>query len=321
MREEKQNIRSPLVILTGPTAVGKTELSIALAKEIGGEIISADSMQVYRYMDIGSAKIRAEEMQGVPHFLIDELRPDEEFNVVKFQEYAKRYMKEILARGNVPVLVGGTGFYIQALLYDIDFTKSEENSELRIQLEQFAEEQGAEKLHERLAAIDAKAAEQIHPNNTKRIIRAIEFYVQTGQKISKHNEKERQRTSPYNSAYFVLNEERQVLYRRIEKRVDKMIEQGLFEEVAGLKEMGCTKEMPSMQGLGYKEVLDALDGGITREEAIYRIKRDTRHFAKRQLTWFKRERDVIWIDKPQFERDEKRILACILEKLRERKII
>lgn len=321
MREEKQNIRSPLVILTGPTAVGKTELSIALAKEIGGEIISADSMQVYRYMDIGSAKIRAEEMQGVPHFLIDEFRPDEEFNVVKFQEYAKRYMKEILARGNVPVLVGGTGFYIQALLYDIDFTKSEENSELRIQLEQFAEEQGAEKLHERLAAIDAKAAEQIHPNNTKRIIRAIEFYVQTGQKISKHNEKERQRTSPYNSAYFVLNEERQVLYRRIEKRVDKMIEQGLFEEVAGLKEMGCTKEMPSMQGLGYKEVLDALDGGITREEAIYRIKRDTRHFAKRQLTWFKRERDVIWIDKPQFERDEKRILACILEKLRERKII
>lgn len=321
MQEEKQNKRLPLVILTGPTAVGKTELSIALAKEIGGEIISADSMQVYRHMDIGSAKIRAEEMQGVPHFLIDEFRPDEEFNVVKFQEYAKRYMKEITARGNVPILVGGTGFYIQAVLYDIDFTKSKENSELRIQLEQFAKEQGVEKLHERLAAIDAKAAEQIHPNNRKRIIRAIEFYEQTGQKISGHNEKERQRPSPYNSAYFVLNEERQVLYRRIEKRVDKMMEQGLFEEVAGLKEMGCTKDMPSMQGLGYKEVLDALDGIITRDEAVYRIKRDTRHFAKRQLTWFKRERDVIWIDKLQFGHDEKRMLAYMLAVLKEREIV
>lgn len=321
MQKEKQNKCSPLVVLTGPTAVGKTELSIALAKKIGGEIISADSMQVYRHMDIGSAKIRPDEMQGVPHYLIDTFSPDEEFHVVKFQEYAKRYIKEILARGNVPILVGGTGFYIQAVLYDIDFTESKENSKLRIQLEQFAKEQGAEKLHERLAAVDPKAAEEIHPNNIKRMIRAIEFFEQTGEKISRHNEEERQKQSPYNSAYFVLNEERQVLYQRIEKRVDKMMEQGLVEEVTKLKEMGYTKNMTSMQGLGYKEILDALDENITLEEAVYRMKRDTRHFAKRQLTWFKRERDVIWIDKPQFDRDEKKILAYILENLQERGII
>lgn len=321
MQKEKHNKRSPLVVLTGPTAVGKTELSIALAKEIGGEIISADSMQVYRHMDIGSAKIRPEEMQGVPHYLIDAFLPNEEFHVVKFQEYAKHYVKEILARGNVPILVGGTGFYIQAVLYDIDFTESKENSKLRIQLEQFAKEQGAAKLHERLAAVDPEAAATIHPNNIKRMIRAIEFFEQTGEKISRHNEEERQKQSPYNSAYFVLNEERQVLYQRIEKRVDRMMEQGLVEEVTKLKEMGYTKNMTSMQGLGYKEILDALEENITLEEAVYRIKRDTRHFAKRQLTWFKRERDVIWIDKPQFDRDEKKILAYILKNLQERGMI
>lgn len=318
MTEKSQKIsqlnekKRPLVVLTGPTAVGKTELSINLAKAINGEIISADSMQVYKYMDIGSAKIMPDEMQSVKHYLIDEFMPEEEFNVVKFKEYANRYMEEIYAKGKIPILVGGTGFYIQAVLYDIDFTENEENSDLRAQLEQFAREQGAEALHARLAKVDPKAAEEIHPNNCKRVIRAIEFFEQTGQKISEHNEQERQKTSPYNSAYLVLTDDRQVLYDRINLRVDKMVEKGLVEEVQKLKDMGYTRDMVSMQGLGYKEILDVFDGKYTLEEAIEIIKRDTRHFAKRQLTWFKRERDVIWIDKRDYDRDESRILEGIL---------
>lgn len=310
--------KKPLVVLTGPTAVGKTELSINLAKQIGGEIISADSMQVYKYMDIGSAKIMPEEMQGVKHYLIDEFLPEEEFNVVKFKEYANRYMEEIYAKGKVPILVGGTGFYIQAVLYDIDFTENEEDSKLRKQLEQFAAEQGTEALHKRLAAVDPEAAQQIHPNNCKRVIRAIEFFEQTGQRISEHNEKERKKESPYNSVYLVLTDDRQVLYDRINLRVDKMIENGLVKEVQNLKNMGYTKDMVSMQGLGYKEILDVFDGRYTLEEAVEIIKRDTRHFAKRQLTWFKRERDVIWLDKSQYNRDEKMILEKIIKILMKR---
>lgn len=315
-----ENKKKPLVVLTGPTAVGKTELSIGLAKAINGEIISADSMQVYKYMDIGSAKIMPEEMQGIKHYLIDEFMPEEEFNVVRFKEYACRYMEKIYEKGKIPILVGGTGFYIQAVLYDIDFTESEENSELRAQLEQFAKEHGAQALHERLAAVDEKAAKEIHPNNFKRIIRAIEYYEQTGQKISEHNEKERQKESPYNSAYFVLTDDRQVLYDRINLRVDKMIEKGLVDEVRRLRQMGYTKNMVSMQGLGYKEILDVFDGRYTLEDAVEIIKRDTRHFAKRQLTWFKRERHVLWLDKREYDRDDARVLEGILKILKEREI-
>ncbi len=313
-------MRKPLVVLTGPTAVGKTELSINLAKAINGEIISADSMQVYKYMDIGSAKIMPEEMQGVKHYLIDEFLPEEEFNVVKFKEYANGYMEEIYAKGKIPILVGGTGFYIQAVLYDIDFTENEENSQLRKQLEQFARDQGAEALHARLAKVDPKAAQDIHPNNCKRVIRAIEFYEQTGQRISEHNEQERQKASPYNSAYLVLTDDRQLLYDRINLRVDRMMEKGLVEEVQNLKDMGYTRNMVSMQGLGYKEILDVFDGKCSLEEAVEIIKRDTRHFAKRQLTWFKRERDVIWIDKREYGRDESKLLEGILGVLKEKGI-
>lgn len=313
--------KKPCVILTGPTAVGKSALSIALAKAIGGEIISADSMQVYKYMDIGSAKIKPEEMQGVPHYLIDEFLPEEEFNVVKFQQYAKGYMQDIWKKGKIPMIVGGTGFYIQAVLYDIDFTESEEDDALRRELEQFVVQHGAQALHERLARIDEKSAREIHPNNCKRVIRAIEFYEQTGQTISSHNEKERQKKSPYNSAYLVLNDERNVLYERIDRRVDQMIADGLLEEVQRLKEMGYTRNMVSMQGLGYKEMLDVLDGVCTLEKGIEIIKRDTRHFAKRQLTWFKREQETQWINKQDFDRDEERILQYILELLRHRQII
>lgn len=311
-------MKRPMIILTGPTAVGKTKASIALAKSIGGEIISADSMQVYNDMDIGSAKIRPEEMQGVPHYLIDELNPDEEFHVVRFQEMAKQAMEKIYANGHVPIVVGGTGFYIQALLYDIDFTESNEDSAYREELEQIAKERGAEYLHEELRKVDEKSAETIHANNVKRVIRALEFFKQTGQKISEHNETERAKESPYAFCYFVLTDERSNLYDRIDKRVDQMMQDGLLEEVKRLKERGYTKDMVSMQGLGYKELLEYLDGNCTLEEAVYILKRDTRHFAKRQLTWFRRERDVIWIDKKQYNYDETQIVNAMIEKIRER---
>ncbi|MGN0406499.1 MAG: tRNA (adenosine(37)-N6)-dimethylallyltransferase MiaA [Bariatricus sp.] len=314
-------MKPPLIILTGPTAVGKTKASIGLAKAVGGEIISADSMQVYRHMDIGSAKIRKEEMDGVPHYLVDVLEPDEEFHVARFQQMAKQAIGQIYANGHIPIVVGGTGFYIQALLYDIDFSEGEENTAYRRKLEEFAKENGAASLHERLRAVDPKAADEIHANNVKRVIRALEFYHQTGTPISKHNEEERKKESPYSFAYFVLNDERSRLYERIDQRVDQMLAEGLVEEVESLKRRGYRRNMVSMQGLGYKEILAYLDGECTLEEAVYILKRDTRHFAKRQITWFKRERDVIWLPKDAYDYDETAILEAMLRILRERKII
>ena len=307
--------QKPMIILTGPTAVGKSALSVELAKKINGAVISADSMQVYRHMDIGAAKITPEEMQGVTHYMIDELEPDEEFHVVRFVTMAKEYLKEIYADGKIPIIAGGTGFYIQALLYDIDFTEQQCDETYRRQLEDLAREHGAEYLHGILREVDPASAEAIHANNIKRVIRALEFYHLSGKKISEHNETERQKQSPYNFAYFVLTDERAKLYERIDRRVDAMIEAGLVEEVKKLKSMGCSREMVSMQGLGYKEILAYLDGGCTLEEAVYIIKRETRHFAKRQLTWFKRERDVIWINKQSFGYDEEQILDEMLSKL------
>lgn len=312
--------KKPMVILTGPTAVGKTALSIALAKQIDGAVISADSMQVYKHMNIGSAKIMPQEMQGVKHYLIDELEPSEEFNVVRFVELAKKYMQEIYAEGKIPIIVGGTGFYIQALLYDIDFDEQECDEEYRRELEKLAKEKGAEFLHGMLREVDPESAEAIHANNIKRVIRALEFYHLSGRKISEHNEKERQKTSPYNFAYFVLTDDREKLYANIEKRVDIMVERGLVEEVTYLKKMGCHSGMVAMQGLGYKEILDYLDGNSTLAEAVYIIKRETRHFAKRQLTWFRREHDVIWLDKGVYGYDENQILEKILSILNEKGI-
>lgn len=314
-------MKKPIVVLTGPTAVGKTELSIQLAKVIGGEIISADSMQVYKHMDVGSAKITPEEMDGVRHYLVDELEPFDEFHVVKFQEYAQKYLNEIYAHGKIPIIAGGTGFYIQALLNDIDFTEQESDSAYRKELEVLAEEHGNQYLHDRLKEVDPESAEAIHPNNRKRVIRALEFYQETGRKISEHNAKEQMRTSPYNFAYFVLNDERSHLYKRIDARVDKMIEDGLEAEVRRLKEMGCTKDMVAMQGIGYKEMLSYLDGSYSLEEAVYIIKRETRHFAKRQITWFKRERDVIWLNKNEFDYKNEAILAYMIKILKEKAII
>ncbi len=311
----------PLVILTGPTAVGKTALSIKLASEIGGEIISADSMQVYRQMDIGSAKIKPEEMGGIPHHMIDILEPEEEFNVCLFEKLALEAMEQIYERGHIPVVVGGTGFYIQALLYQIDFTEEETDTAYRDKLWQLGEEKGNHYLHELLRKVDPKSAEEIHENNRKRVIRALEFYENCGKPISTHNKEQRQKTSAYNSCYFVLTDDRKKLYERIESRVDQMLSKGLVGEVRTLKERGCNASMVSMQGLGYKEILEYLDGRCSLLEAVEKIKKETRHFAKRQLTWFRREKDVIWIDKQAFAYDEDAVLSCILENLRKKEII
>lgn len=312
--------KKPLVILTGPTAVGKTDLSIQLAKQIGGEIISADSMQVYKYMDIGTAKITKEEMQGVPHYLVDEFEPEDDFNVVKFQTDAKRYMDEIYAKGKIPIIVGGTGFYIQALVYDIDFDENDADTSYRQKLEDLAKEKGQEYLHDMLKKVDEKSAEEIHANNVKRVIRALEFYEKTGRKISEHNEAERKKQSPYNFAYFVLTDERSILYDRINLRVDKMMEAGLLEEVKAMKARGLTRDMVSMQGIGYKELLAYLDGEYTYEKAVDVLKQDTRHFAKRQLTWFRREKEVFWLEKDKIGRDTASVLEVIKKELKERHI-
>lgn len=303
----------PLLIITGPTAAGKTALSIQAAKALNGEVISADSMQVYRHMDIGSAKVTSREMDGVPHHLISVLDPWEPFNVAVFQDLARQAAEDIRSRGRLPIVAGGTGFYIQALLYDIRFQETEEDDGIRQELEQLGEEKGAEYMHRMLEEIDPESAAAIHANNRKRVIRAIEYYRQTGQKISAHNREERARTSPYDFLYYVITMDRARLYERIDSRVDRMLSMGLVDEVRRLKEMGCTRDMVSMQGLGYKEILDYLDGRCSLEEAVYILKRDTRHFAKRQLTWFRRERDTRWLVQEEYQFDSSRMLKRIRE--------
>ena len=309
----------PMVILTGPTAVGKTALSIRLAKAIGGEIISADSMQVYQKMNIGTAKIKTDEMEGIPHYLVDVLDPAEEFHVARFQKMAKEALQNIYGKGKIPLVVGGTGFYIQSLLYDIDFEEEEQDMEYREMLWKMSREEGNEALHRMLSQKDPVSAQKIHPNNVKRVIRALEFYRLNGYPISEHNEKESQKESPYQFAYFVLNQDRKKLYERIDQRVDLMMEAGLLKEVQDLKEEGYGKSLVSMQGIGYKEIYEYLEGSLTLDQAVDLIKKDTRHFAKRQLTWFGREKDVIMIQKEQFETEEE-ILQHMLEILKQKGI-
>lgn len=296
-------MNKPLIILTGPTAAGKTDISIKLAKRIGGEIISADSMQVYKRMNIGTAKITPEEMQGVKHHLIDVLEPTEPFNVAVFKELASKAADEIYERGNIPIIVGGTGFYIQALLYDINFSE-EESDGYREELEKKAEVYGSEKLFEKLRAVDPASCDVIHPNNVKKVIRALEFYHYNGYPISKHNETERAKESVFDSKYYVLTMDRAKLYDRIERRVDIMIDNGLVDEVRFLITEGLDDSYISMQGIGYKEIYEYLKGASTLDEAIYNIKQNTRHFAKRQMTWFRREKDVIFINKDEYSNDD-----------------
>lgn len=301
-----------LIILTGPTAVGKTDLSIRLAKEINGEIISADSMQVYRGMDIGTAKITEEEKQGVVHHLLDCFEPDEEFNVAIFQQMAQNAIREIHSRGHVPILTGGTAFYIQALLYGIDFNEEEHDDTYRNSLYEIGQTQeGKVKLHQMLAECDKEYAETVHYNNMKRVVRALEYQHFTGRKFSEYNEIQRKREAEYDFCYFVLNDDRAHLYDRINTRVDVMLKEGLVDEVRCLLKKGYSPNLVSMQGVGYKELVAYFDGKISLEEAANTIKKNTRHFAKRQLTWFRKEPDVIWVEKSAFNYEENRILDYI----------
>ena len=306
-----------MIILTGPTAVGKTKLSVALAKKIGGEIISADSMQVYRHMNIGTDKISTSAMDGVTHHMIDVLDPTQDFNVCIFQHMVNEILPGIFARGHIPIIAGGTGFYIQAVLYGIDFTQTDSDEAYRDMLEQKAAENGPESLHTQLRIVDPMSANLIHPNNIKRVIRALEYYHKTGTCISEHNEEERARSSPYDFRYFVLTDDREELYRRIDQRVDDMIQDGLVEEVQKLLQMGVRPEMTSMQGLGYREILAYLNHEYDLDRAVFLIKRNTRHFAKRQLTWFRREKEVRWIEKSTFERDDQQIINEMLRQIRD----
>lgn len=301
-----------LIVLTGPTAVGKTSLSIALAKAVDGEIISADSMQIYKYMNIGTAKITEEEKCGIPHFLIDELEPDEEFNVTIFKNKVMGYIEDIKSRGKVPIIVGGTGFYIQSVIYDINFNEYGDDSNVRKKYETMAETLGKSELHKKLALVDREYAASVSYNNVKKVVRALTFFEMTGEKLSEHNKRERERSSPFDFAYFVLTMDRKKLYERIDKRVDLMFDMGLVEEVKALMAKGYDKSLVSMQGIGYKEVIDYLSGKTSLEECIDIIKRDTRHFAKRQLTWFKREKVATYIDKDEFVSEDK----CLKEMLR-----
>lgn len=289
-------MKKPLVCIGGPTACGKTAMSILLAKEIGGEIISADSMQVYQYMDIGTAKVTKEEACGIPHYLIDELMPDEEYNVMIFQKKAKEYMEDIWSRGKIPIIVGGTGFYLNALIYDNNFTETEGDDSFRQECYRLAEKKGAEYLYKMLLEVDADYAATTHAHNVKRVTRALEYHHLTGEKFSEHNAEQKQKNSPYNTAVILLTMERQKLYERIEQRVDNMMAAGLLEEVKGLLDRGYDGNLVSMQGLGYKEFLPYFAGTISLEEAVQSLKTGTRRFAKRQMTWFRRQTKGMWID-------------------------
>ena len=310
--------KKPLVIIAGPTATGKTAVSVELAARLNGSIISADSMQVYRGMDIGSAKVTEEEKRGIPHYLIDVADPEDSWNVVRFQKEAVNAVDAILAEGRLPFLVGGTGFYIQALLYGIDFTQMEADSDDRASMEEAARRDGPQALHRRLQEIDPEAAEAIHPNNVKRIIRALEFAQNSGGlKISEHNRRERMREPAFNAVFFVLTMDRKKLYERIDARVDLMMQKGLADEVRRLRAGGLTASDVSMQGIGYRQIFPALEGEYSLDEAVRLIKRDSRHFAKRQLTWFRREKNVIWIDADSFA-DRQKMSDTMEEMIRTR---
>ncbi|MCR2032319.1 tRNA (adenosine(37)-N6)-dimethylallyltransferase MiaA [Anaerofustis stercorihominis] len=297
-----------VVVIAGPTASGKSGLAVELAKKINGEIISADSVQVYKYMDIGSAKVTEEEMQGIKHYLVDEFYPNEDFNVSVFVDKGIEYINEILSKGKVPIIVGGSGLYVDALIYDsYDFEEENSDKSYREYLENLAKENGKQYVYDMLVEADKESADEIHPNNLKRVIRALEIYKKTGKK--KSDRKERKKEYRFKDTYyFCLNDNREKLYEKIDKRVDEMISLGLVDEVKSLLHMGYDESLNSMRALGYKEIVSFLKGDISLEQAIYIIKRDTRHFAKRQLTWFRHNEDVIWLSKEDYK-DTKDILT------------
>lgn len=311
----KKELMEPVIILLGPTASGKTRLSIELAKRINGSIVSADSMQIYRYMDIGTAKPDTIEMSGIRHYMIDELNPDENFSVAKYREEALKYISQIIEEGGHPIVVGGTGLYINSLLYNINFSETICDEELREALKIEANEKGNRYLYDKLLAIDPEAAARIHENDVKRVIRAIEVYTHTQRPISQHVQLSRLEPPPYHYIVFGLNWDRSKLYDRIDKRIDQMLQTGLVDEVKKLMDLGYDKGNTAMQGIGYKEILSYLKGEYTLEEILYILKRDTRHYAKRQMTWFRRIKEIRWLDVDENtnlkELAEKIIQECI----------
>lgn len=315
VKEDSPGEKEKVIVVAGPTASGKSALAVSLCKRLRGSVISCDSMQVYRGLDIGSAKITPEETEGVRHYMIDVAEPEEAFDAVRFKALAKEAMDEIRSRGEIPVLCGGTGFYIDAVLYDTDFSEEGEDGALRQELSEFAASHGNHALHERLKSIDPVSYETIHENNIKRVIRAIEYYEHTGQPISAHNAEERQKESPYDSVFFVLTDEREKLYRRIDERVDEMLSAGLFEEVKGLYDRGLRQNDNSMQGISYRQLMDCIEGKCAYDEAVAKIKQDSRHYAKRQLTWFRRERGAVFLNRTDCGGTNEGVLAAALEVL------
>lgn len=307
-----------LVIIAGPTAVGKTSISVKLAKELSGEIISADSMQIYKYMDIGSAKISQGEMKGIPHFLIDMVEPGEEFSASEFKKYAEISINDITARGKVPILAGGTGLYINSLICNYGFTNAGKDDEYRNSLQMLAESKGKNYVHSLLKEVDPQSYNRLYPNDLKRVIRALEVHKLTGRTIGDFNNADDMHNIPYNLYYFVLTMDREKLYQRINLRVDKMISDGLVEEVIKLKKMGYNANMQSMKGIGYKEILYYLDGKVTFAEAVEMIKQGSRNYAKRQLTWFRKDNRVHWVDKDKFKSDD-HVAEFIITKINEMK--
>ena len=295
--ENKDN----LLVLTGPTGIGKTAISIDIAKKLKGEIISADSMQIYRYMDIGTAKITLEEMDNIPHYMLNIVYPDEEFTVADFKNKAEKYIEKINKSGKLPILTGGTGLYLNSIVYELKFTKVEANEELRKEYDYLADMYGNQYIHDELYKVDAISANRININDRQRIIRALEIFYETGKPMSYYNKNFRKETEKYNLTMIGLTMDRAKLYSRINKRVDFMIEEGLIDEVRKLMDMGYSTELVSMQGIGYKEIISYLEGEAKLDETIEILKRNTRRYAKRQLTWFRRDNRIKWIDINQYD--------------------
>lgn len=310
-----EKMKKPLIVLTGPTASGKTSLAVALAKKIGGEIISGDSMQVYKHMDIGTAKVTEDEKEGIPHYMINELDPDEECSVAFFQQKVKQYMNKIYEKGNIPIIVGGTGFYIRAITHNIEFQETTKDTSIRDSLMKLAHAEGPDALYDQLRQVDPLSANNIHKNNIQRVVRALEYYQQTGEPISTHNEKEKTRQTPYNLVFFALNMDRELLYSRINERVDLMIEKGLVDEVKSLLNQGYSKNLPSMKGIGYKEFYPYLENKEDLCSCISTLKQNTRHYAKRQLTWLRHQVEPVWIDVDQHGFDKEIILKILLKQV------
>lgn len=289
-------MKQKLIVVAGPTASGKTRLAIDIAKSVNGEIVNADSMQIYKYMNIGSAKPTLEEQSEAKHHLIDFLEPDEEFSVANYTELAHKVIAEISSRGKIPIMCGGTGLYINSVVNDITFGEIETDYKLREELNELAKQHGSQYLLDILKEFDPVSAQRLHPGNLRRIVRAIEFYRTTGIPISEHQEMTKQKESRYEPLMLCVKWDREVLYDRINKRVDIMMNDGLLDEVKQLMEMGYTKELNSMKGIGYKEVIDYFEGNMSLEDTVNLIKQSSRRYAKRQLTWFRRDKRIHWLD-------------------------